>query len=511
GVVGGGFSLASLAVNGTGAITLLSVTTAGAQSYTGAVTLGAATVLTTTNSNVTFTATVNGLVAGAQSLTINQGTGTVSFGGVVGAAFSLASLAVNGVGGPITLLSVTTAGAQSYTGPVTLGANTVLTGTGLTFTSTVAGAGFNLTLTFTGVVAINGVNVTGVNNLASNGVGGTTQLTGNITTTGTQNYTNVVQLTGATVLATTNSNVTFGATVNGLVAGAQSLTINQGLGAVSFGGVVGGGFSLASLAVNGTGAITLLSVTTAGAQSYTGAVTLGAATVLTTTNSNVTFTATVNGLVAGAQSLTINQGTGTVSFGGVVGAAFSLASLAVNGVGGPITLLSVTTAGAQSYTGPVTLGANTVLTGTGLTFTSTVAGAGFNLTLTFTGVVAINGVNVTGVNNLASNGVGGTTQLTGNITTTGTQNYTNVVQLTGATVLATTNSNVKFGATVNGLVAGAQSLTINQGLGAVSFGGVVGGGFSLASLAVNGTGAITLRSAISTGAQSYTGPVTLGA
>src|SRR5208337_4880699 len=114
-------------------------------------------------------------------------------------------------------------------------------------------------------------------------------------------------------------------------------------------GVVGGGFSLASLAVNGTGAITLLSVTTAGAQSYTGPVTLGANTVLTTTNSNVTFTSTVNGLVAGAQSLTINQGMGAVSFGGVVGAAFSLASLAVNGTGA-ITLLSVTTAGAQSYT-----------------------------------------------------------------------------------------------------------------------------------------------------------------
>src|SRR4030042_1654651 len=87
---------------------------------------------------------------------------------------------------------------------------------------------------------------------------------------------------GTTTLTGVNAanDVSFSSTVNG----AQALSITAGGGDVSFGGAVGGTTALASVSVN-CSAITLRSViTNGGIQSYTGAVTLGAAATLDTTN-----------------------------------------------------------------------------------------------------------------------------------------------------------------------------------------------------------------------------------
>ncbi len=52
--------------------------------------------------------------------------------------------------------------------------------------------------------------------------------------------------------------------------------------------------------MSGTSAINGANITTTGAQAYTGAVTLGASTTLTTTNSAVTFSSTIDGTTAGS-------------------------------------------------------------------------------------------------------------------------------------------------------------------------------------------------------------------
>ena len=102
--------------------------------------------------------------------------------------------------------------------------------------------------------------------------------------------------------------------------GAQALTITAGGGDVSFGALVGGTTPLASLTVSsrGTTTINTTAITTAGLQDYAGAMTLGADVSLTTTDSDVSIGSTIDGTVNGAQSLTINYGTGTVDFGGAV-------------------------------------------------------------------------------------------------------------------------------------------------------------------------------------------------
>jgi len=65
-----------------------------------------------------------------------------------------------------------------------------------------------------------------------------------------------------------------------------------------------------------TGSSTLAnSITTAGIQTYTGAVTLAANTTLTTTNSRVTFSSTIDGTTAATQSLSIANGSGLIVLG----------------------------------------------------------------------------------------------------------------------------------------------------------------------------------------------------
>ena len=126
---------------------------------------------------------------------------------------------------------------------------------------------------------------------------------------------------------------------------------------MTFGGVVGGSKALANLMLTGTGPTTLDGdVTTTGAQNYGGPVTLGASTTLTTTNNAVDFAATVDAATAGVQGLTVAAGTGAVTFGGAVGGSKALANLMLTGTGAATLDGNVTTAGAQSYGGPVTLG-----------------------------------------------------------------------------------------------------------------------------------------------------------
>jgi hypothetical protein len=86
-------------------------------------------------------------------LTVNAGSGTVTFAGAVGSNKQLASLTVTGSNIAINGGSVASTGAQTYTGPVTLGASattlTVSAGsfTGVSSESIANGSGGNATLT----------------------------------------------------------------------------------------------------------------------------------------------------------------------------------------------------------------------------------------------------------------------------------------------------------------------------------------------------------------------------
>ena len=140
-------------------------------------------------------------------------------------------------------------------------------------------------------------------------------------TTGTQDYDGAVTLGLDTTLM--GSAITFGNIVEGTTPDNESLNI---VGNATFGGAVGNSRPLELLEVTGSTALNGGSVATAGAQTYTGPVTLGLDTALT--GSAITFGSTLDGTTPGTESLSI---AGDATFGGAVGATRSLELMDVTG------------------------------------------------------------------------------------------------------------------------------------------------------------------------------------
>lgn len=330
--------------SGTGAVV---TTNGGGQTYGSPVVLqAAANVVDTLNGAIKFASTVDGTTEGGQSLTVTAGTGSVTFGGAVGANIALTTLSVIG---PTTLFGdVKTIGKQTYNSAVTLGATAALT----TFSGTVdfAGTVNAATAGAEGLTVVAGNATVGFNDavggtaaLASLTVSGPTTLAGNVTTTGTQTYNGAVTLGASNTLKTTNAAITLNAPVAG---GANTLTLSSGTGAQTLSGITTSG----DLVLDTTGVVTLNAGTytiTGGANPYVfpavttnGTVTLGQATkfgVMTlgsnttidssTAHGDLNFNGPIDATTPGGQGLTVTAGTGTVTFGGIVGGSTVLSSL----------------------------------------------------------------------------------------------------------------------------------------------------------------------------------------
>ncbi|MDO8953770.1 MAG: hypothetical protein Q7V63_02875 [Gammaproteobacteria bacterium] len=392
GVVGGGVGTAltslttdaagSTAING-GAVT---TSAAGGQVYNDAVLLGANTILNAGAGAITFASTV-GAAAGLWSLAANT-TGVTTFGGIVGggAGTALTTLTTN-LGGATAINggAVTTSGTQIYGDNVTLGAATTgLTGAGISFNGTVDGTSA-LTVTDSGTTTFTGA-VGGVTALTSmvTIAGGTTAINGAVVnTTGLQTYGDAVTLGQTAVLTSTGSGaVSFNSTINSTVAGTSGLTVNTS-GVTTFGDLagvdtIGGTGPLAFLTTDLLGTVVLNAgtVTTTGAQTYNEAVTLGANTLLNTTNSNVTFGGTLNGTVANIQTLGITAGAGDVTFTGAVGGTTPLGAITIISARNVLESAGLT---ATSLTQTTGTGTTTL---TGAVTTSGAAPAGISLTNT---------------------------------------------------------------------------------------------------------------------------------
>ncbi len=491
--VGETAALASLTVTGP---TLLegNVTTTGAQIYNGAVTLEATVTLTTINAPVTFISTVDAASCGCPDLTVDAGTGTVTFGADVGGSAALASLTVTGP----TLLNgnVTTTGAQTYNSAVTLPDTWTLTTTNAavdffsTVDATAAGAQGLTVNAGTGVVTF-GAAVGGTTPLAGLVVTGPTVLDANVTTNGLQTYNSAVTLGAAAVTLNSDSAGANGAiTLNGQVTGgANSLVLTSGSGAQTLSGVITSG----DLTLTTTGKVTLNGGTytiTGGAIPYVfpavttngtltlgqatnfGALTLGSDTTVNSTDTAIDFTSTVDATTAGVQGLTVNAGTGLVTFSADVGTTQALVSLAATG--STITLNGdVTTTGALTLTstgsGSTLTLAHNLTAGTAATLNS--AGtinqtAGVITAATLTGS-SVGGASLTGANmvnifdgftntgggllsftdaqsfatagTITSSGGGSLTLTTssGDITLSGTETATNVILVSAGSITET--------------------------------------------------------------------------
>ena len=360
--------------NGNFGVTLGADITIAATSADSGIAIAGPTVLA---SNVTLAAgsgivglfsTVDAQSPGGESLTVS---GNAIFGGAVGGTSALSSLGVAGTtdldGGV-----VITTGTQSYGGAVTLGVSTTLTGTSISFTSTVDGQTDGAqALTVDGNAVLDGAVGAGTA-LSSLAITGTTALNGGlVTTSGGQTYSGAVTL-GADAMLSDNAGgaVTFDSTIDG----AHALMVDTA-GTTSFDGNIGAATPLASLTVAGPAVIEIGNyfspgtIATSGGQTYSGTVTLGSTDPNDYLNSGTAYF----------------EG-GTITFDGAVTGASVYETLDTSGAA--TTVLnggSVTMGGGQNY-GNLILGADTTLSSTNfgfITFNGTVdSAAGTNHSLT---------------------------------------------------------------------------------------------------------------------------------
>lgn len=476
------------------------VSTAGTQTYGGAVTLSDAVTLTAIDSAITF----NSTVSGGHHLEVNAGADTVTFGnGGDDDDVNVGSLEVTAdsiiLNDDITTTTDGT-GSQIYNGGVTLNNSALATTNSNIFFNGTLGGAVDLTLTAgTGTVRFgDGTDSDAVNVGSLDVTAGTILFNDNVTTTtGNQIYNGAVELGADSTLDSGGNNVTF----NGdLDAGSNSLAVTVGAGDFSYQALN----NLNNLTITETNLTLSQDITTTGTQTYDGIVTLEGDRILA--GSSVNFVSSVSGNDAdGDDSLVI---TGDLDLDG---ALTEITTLSVSGTAN--LAADVTTTGKQTYSGAVTLNGDRTLTaGTDVQFVSTVSGdGGDNDSLDIAGNLDLDGA----ASGITALDVSGTSNLAADVTTSGVQTYTGKVDLSDARHL--TGSLVDFGGDLagdnndlditgnlelNGTTSSLADISVSNNLDLL--GEIAGVG----SLSVTGTSSLA-ADVTTDGSQAYTGAVNL--
>lgn len=423
----GGDSIFTQAIGNTSALSDFETDAGGTSTFSGNVTAGGsievgdAAVLA---GNLLFTAPViefDGTVDSdgtARDLTLN-GSSSVTLAGNAGANSVLSTLSVTSPS--ISLRSVATTGAQTYSGSVTLdgalaasgAADVVITGAlalGGDSSVTTGGGNINISgevnsITTPFALALSagagdvilGSNV-GTGNAANQArlasfsasgdaitlrsvrtsglqsiTGATVSLNGNLTAvdTGPISIAGALTLLADTQIVANSGAVQFGGTVNS-DGTARSLTVTAGGSEVLFSSGVGTSNALSTLTVAATSARFDVSdsaqrlVRTNGDQTINAAVLLGSD--MTFGGNDITFGGTINSADTTARALTVNTSTvsgdtGVTTFSSAIGAVNALLSLNTNTEGITMVGANITTTSGMTFADPLRLTGNAVLDG----------------------------------------------------------------------------------------------------------------------------------------------------
>jgi autotransporter-associated beta strand protein len=438
----------------------------------------------------------------------------------------------------INTANIKTSGNQEYVGAVSLTHDTLTTITStatgnISFDASLDGL-HNLVIASGGTTTFGGLvgNVAQLTNLSVTNTSGSTGSvainTTAVKTVGSQIYTGAVTL-GADLTLTSSNNqaITFASSIDG----AHDLkTVTAAL--TTFGGIIGA-TPLTSLNVfSGPTAINKTAISTTGDQGYSGSVTLGSNSVLTTSTGNIVFSNTVDSVnlstafnlsattgSASDHSIVFNAPVGgtavlgnlTLTTGSLITAAIKLSSNSAisittnstssySSIGGAIQGVSVslTKAGAGSlylsgdstYTGAVTVNAGTLVAGlssTGAAGAVTSGPFGTGSVNVSGSTLDLNGKNISNVINLAGTGASGVGALINSSVSAAITN--GAVALTADTTLGGTGDY-----TINGIISGAHALNfINTGIITLTNANIYSGGTNInasttiGSTTLNGT------------------------
>jgi hypothetical protein len=477
-----------------------------AVTITGQVVLATGTVTVDTDSigangagNVTFGNAIEGAATGANTLIVDahdtgglglDAGGAVTFGGTVGATTRLAALAVAGSGVTFTgtnnvdTLAIALSGLGNAVSFTDADGFTVGTAGGITGITTIFGA-VTLRATTGNINLNNGAVQSGgpISLFASAGAitdadGGTTaSITGySLTFTAATGFgsaeaidTNVNTFSGTN---STSGNIRVREASGIDLAG---ISTQGGNGNIAIETVNGSITTSSTVIANGSGSVAL---TAGGAGS-----TLTISNAISSTSGDITLTAadalTLNGSVSTTGALVLNAGGATtlnLSLSGFASLTTDAAgTTAINGG-------SVTTTGAQTYHDAVTLGNATNLTGTAITFDSTVDNNGNLLTATNSGAGLFTG-SISGGGGFTQAGAGTTTLAATNLYTGATTINAGTLLVNGSIASATTTVNNT--GTLGGTNGTVQAINIASG-------GTLSPGASAGKLTA--TGAVTFNS-----------------
>ncbi|WP_312262314.1 autotransporter-associated beta strand repeat-containing protein, partial [Limnohabitans sp.] len=472
------------------------ISTTGDQTYAGTLRLLGDAALTSTGNTgaITLSSDIDSVTT-ARALVVDA-TGTASravIASTVGNAPGLSALSVRAADIVLSTANVQTSGEQSYTGAITLGADTGLTASTVRIGSgsDITGAGKNLTLT--GNASIGG-QISGMANLM---VTGNTELGAQISTTAQQQYGGTLSLYADTRLNA--SSIGIGGAINADTAGAQGLSLDTGAGALTLSYEVGGLRPLKDLAVK-AGQINLPNgqITTMGAQVFDGPVAL-------TNNARLSASLVrTKGTVTGSGSAL--QVDGSAQFDDLVS---GLSAVKVNGASQ--LSANVSTTGDQTYTGAVTLSTDTTLSANKVVLGATLQGGGHGLVVGGSGGL-VTGGELAGLRTLQ---VDHNATLGGGVSSTGSQIFGGPLLLAGdANLLATgVAAVIRLDGPVDsaaGPTARALGILLSGAGGQVIVDSAIGANAPLSTLSVVAPDVrLNTGSVQTTGAQSYGGQLTL--
>ncbi|MFM6002785.1 MAG: CHAT domain-containing protein, partial [Sphaerospermopsis kisseleviana] len=421
---------------------------------------------------------LGGTVNGNHNLTLNAGTGNLTFGNAVNVN-SLTTTAAN----TDIANNITTTGTQEFTGAVNLTGNNPKTfnstNNDILFSSTINGLTTDFTLNAgTGNLTFgNAVNVNSLTTTAAN-----TNIANNITTTGTQEFTGAVNLTGNNhkTFNSTNNDILFSSTINGLT---TDFTLNAGAGNLTFGNAV----NVNSLTTTAANTNIANNITTAGNQTYNGDVNLtgnNSNQELKSNSGNIEFNGNVaagnNNVTLTAddiklpESPTTTTGTGNLT----IQSATATRNITLgNEIAGTLnlTITSAEIAGLADGFSSITIGSNdgsgNIAINNPVSFKDPTTIKTPNGTGSISATATITGLNNASINLLANQNIS-----TSNITTQG-QNINVTSTIGGISTNDITGNLINLAASQNITTANinGENINLNSSSGGISINNITGG------------------------------------
>jgi hypothetical protein len=506
---------------GTVQINASTVATSGTQTFNDPMTLLSNTVLSSTGAAAMGNISFNNTLSGDKTLTVNTA-GTTLFDKAV----SIGQLTTDAPGFvQINAPTVTTTGTQTYSDPMTLLSNTVLSSSGaaalgnISFNSTIGGAK-TLAVNTAGTTLFN--DTVNIAQLATDAPGFLQINAATVTTSDAQTYNDPITLLSNTVLSSNGAATLGNISFNNTLTGDKTLTVNTA-GTTLFDKAVSIGQLTTDLA--GFVQINAPTVATTGTQTYNDPMTLLSNTVLSSSGAAALGNISFNNTLSGDKTLTVNTA-GTTLFDKAV----SIGQLTSDAPGAvQINAPTVATTGTQTYNDDVLVQSDSVISGSTLTLNKTLFGDTATRRLVLNGQVSVTLNSTVRMGHLET-GSSGTTYLNNTPVLT-TSNASMLfgndvvvsapiisIDATDSGALAT-GANITFNKSLSSAVEGGTSVVLNAGTaGSVRFLGAVGKDANavvkpLNALTVTAGGGIVISGGYvhTVGTQTYNNPMTLAA